>query len=362
MIKVLHVIESLEFGGAEKVVVQLANNMHDNYDISICMTKRRGSLSENINDDIIQYCLNAAEGNDYKVIFQLARILKDNKFDVIHIHNWSVYIEAVIAAKISGTRKIIHTVHGPYMKYKDNIRAKIKKHIRHTIERFLSIYVTQFVAVSEAIKKYMVNDMHLNPSKIKVIHNGVKGIDLSKKSMPSNSSTIRFVMVGRLATIKNHLLVLQAFKELVPSMDIELTIVGDGPEAMNLMSYVNENDLSQSICFLGFRNDVEDILVDKDVFLLTSHYEGISIALLESMSLSIPSIATRVGGMSEVVVDGTTGLLIDDNDKAGLILAIKKLVNNPDVIRKMGACAYDLFIKEFNEDTVIKEYALIYGK
>ena len=362
MTNILHIIESLEFGGAEKVVVQLANRFSESHDVAICTTKRRGELCDSVNPGVKQFCLEAAEGNDYSVINKLVSVIKQNNIDIIHIHNWGVYIEAVLAAKRAGVMKVIHTVHGPYIDYADDLKSKLKKFIRHAAERFLSKYVSIFVPVSYSIQSYVENEIGIKPSKIHVIHNGVKGLNISKKKNSLSDKSIRLVMVGRVASIKNHKLMLDALKDLVTNnVEVFLTIAGDGPEFENIKHYADENDLNKYVEFLGFRDDIESILSDKDVFLLTSNYEGISIALLESMSMGLPTIATRVGGIPETVMHEKTGLLIQAGDKHELIDAIMRLLSNPILREQMGKMAYKNFMEKFNEDNLIKQYSQLYN-
>lgn len=362
MKNVLHVIESLEFGGAEKVVVQLANRFSETYNVTICITKRRGELCDAVNQKVKQVCLFGSEGNDFSVIGKLVAVIKENAVDVVHIHNWSVYIETVLAARIAGVKDVILTVHGPYIDYTNDNKSRLKKYIRHTIERFLSRYVSYFVPVSCAIKGYIESEIGINSSKIQVIHNGVKALNVKNRRIQPSTGSIKLVMIGRIAIIKNHKLMLDALNDLVGNnIDVFLTIAGDGPELECIKKYADDNHLNKYIDFLGFRNDIENILSDKDIFILTSNYEGISIALLESMSMGMPAIATRVGGVPETIVHEKTGLLIKAGDKEALVESIMCLSSNTELRVEMGTLAYDYFLKEFTEDKVIEQYNKLYN-
>ena len=360
---ILHVIESLEFGGAEQVVIQLANRFaaDDNNNVSICTTKRIGELIMTVNPEVSLFHLNGKEGNDFSIIWKLKTLICRNNIEILHIHNWGVYVEAIIAAKFSGICKIIHTVHGPYRSYNNYIVEHAKIFIRHRIEKILSIFVYKFVAVSDAIKDYMICDIGINSKKIVVVRNGVRALKRQINHTNNESTILKLVSVGRIAKIKNHRFMLDGLKLVSSSnINIKLTIVGDGPELNNIRDYTHELELDPSVDFLGFRSDIETILEDKDVFIMTSEYEGISIALLEAMRVGLPAIATRVGGIPETVIDGKTGILVKPKDTAALASAIEMMFNNKQIRRSMGQKAYEHFMAEFNEDIVIEKYKYIY--
>ena len=361
MKNILHIIESLEFGGAEKVVLQLANGMSvdGNYNVGICITKREGELLKKLNDNITVFSLNSKDGNNYSTVTKIKNIIIKNNIDVVHIHNWGVFIESTIASKLSGASKVIHTVHGPYISYTRGIKATLKIYIRHMIERFLSRYIDQFISVSDSIRNYMVNDIGINKNKIKVIHNGIAGLNL-KTSKLSEPKIINLVSVGRVAKIKNHQLLLNALKMIESKINFHLTIVGDGPELNNIKEQCNKLLLNENISFLGFRTDIDEILTNMDICVVTSDYEGISIAILEAMSIGMPVIASSVGGNPETVADGKSGILFPKDDESALVEALIKLSKSATLRELMGESGYQRFIKHFHQDNVFKQYSLIY--
>jgi glycosyltransferase involved in cell wall biosynthesis len=357
---ILHIIESLEFGGAEKVVLQLANGMSKKANVSICVTKREGDLLSDVNDDVVVHALNSREGNDYSVISKIARIIKDNNIDVVHGHNWSVFIEAALASKYAGVDRFVHTIHGPYMSYDETILSKLKIYLRHVIERILSLFVYRFISVSDSIKNYMSNQIGINEKRIQTIHNGIKGL-LKKDRTDVSENTINLISVGRVAKIKNHKLLLDALKIASENIDLHLTVVGDGPELENIKKQADDLSLNEKIDFLGFRTDIDDILKNMDICVVTSDYEGISIAILESMSVGLPVIATSVGGNPETVVDNETGILIGKGDKDALALALIKMASDESLRKSMGEAGNKRFYNAFHEDNVLEQYSAVYG-
>jgi glycosyltransferase involved in cell wall biosynthesis len=208
---ILHVIESLEFGGAEKVVVHLANRLIENNQISICLTKREGPLVTELDQNIKVYFLDAGEGNNWSIPRQIKNIVTENAVDVIHSHNWSVYLETSIAALLLPKVRLIHTIHGKYMSYGSGLASVLKIKIRHFLEFILSQRSFKIISVSDSIKKYIGREIGIWDKKCMTIRNGIKPIAFLDKTKVTQSTT-RFVTVGRLARVKNQKLMILAFE------------------------------------------------------------------------------------------------------------------------------------------------------
>lgn len=355
----MHLIESLEFGGAEKVVVHLANKLSLDNKVSICLTKRKGELISELNKNIDVYCLDSPEGNDFSLPKKIRSLIKEKKVDILNSHDWGVFIESAMAIRKSQNVKFIHTVHGPYTSYSKGLKSIIKIKLRHIAERHLSKYVYRIVTVSDSIKNYVKNDIHINEAIINTIHNGID--DIGENLTRNTNENIKLVAVGRLAKVKNYTLLLNSLAEVVKKHSgFHLTIVGDGPEKNNLIKHCNLIGLNKQVTFLGFRKDVKDILAENDVFMMSSNYEGVSIALLESMSLSMPAIATSVGGIPETINDKSTGYLVPNNDVTLYAEKIIKMLEDPASIPLMGKNARKYFLNEFNSDVVLSKYRKLY--
>jgi len=359
--RILHVIESLEFGGAEKIVISLANSMADMHEIAICCLKRIGALGPEVDRRINVFCLNKGEGNDYLLPFRLARLIRRDAHDVVHTHNWGVFLEGGLAGVLARTPMLIHSVHGPYTAYSDTLSSRIKISLRHFLERLLSRRFHRITAVSDAIREYIVREIRIDPGSVVTVHNGIP-VDDNLPSGKTGTKDIAFITVGRLAEIKNHLLMVRAFHEaLKEGADARLIIVGDGPERASIESFLRTNRLEGKVTLLGFRSDVGELLRGADVFILTSRYEGISVALLEAMRAGLPVIATRVGGIPETVRDGKTGLLVGQDDLPGLVQAMRRLAQSQELRREMGRRGRDFLLEEFSLTVMSARYSKIYA-
>lgn len=359
--RILHIIESLEFGGAEKIVISLANSMAGMHEVAICCLKRIGALGPEVDRRIKVFCLNKGEGNDYVLPFRLARLIRRHGHDIVHTHNWGVFLEGGLAGVFARTPVLIHSVHGPYAAYSGTLSSRIKIALRHFLERLLSRRFHRITAVSDAIREYIVREIGIDPGRVVTVHNGIP-VDDSIPATKTGGDEVTLIAVGRLAEIKNHMLMVRAFHEaLKEGATARLIIVGDGPERPSIENFLRTNRLEDKVKLLGFRSDIVELLRGADVFILTSRYEGISVALLEAMRAGLPVIATRVGGVPETVRDGKTGLLVGQDDLQGLVQAMRTLVQSGELRREMGRRGRDFLIEEFSLAVMNSRYTNIYA-
>lgn len=370
-IRILHIIETLDVGGAETVVANIVNNTSPPFRADICCLVRSGPVAARIRPDVeIVELGKAVEGNDYRIPFRLARILRSRKIDIAQSHDWGTLLETVTAAALAGTIAI-HMAHGPTIHYSSTDRwGPLKKTIRRKMERLASMKLHRAIAVSEIVRRELVEDIGIPVGKVVLIRNGIDLTpvplgDLAAKRMQLGLSAddILLLAVGRLAEIKNYPLLLEALAGAVQQAPaLKLAMVGDGPERAKLESLVPRFGLSGRVHFLGERKDVRDWLALGHVFVLPSVYEGISIALLEAMAASLPVVVTRVGGNPEVVVDGENGFLVESGDAAGLAHALVALARDMALRERMGLAARACVETEFDLKNVVRRYENIYLK
>jgi len=361
--RVLHVIESLDFGGAEKVVISIANAMAGKHAVEICCLKHVGSLGNDVDRRIRVFCMNKKEGNDFILPLRLARLLRQGRYDVVHTHNWGSFLEGGLAGILAGTAVLIHTVHGPYTEYTSSRLSAMKLALRHFLERWVSRRFRRIVAVSDSIKDYIAESIGIPASLLKTIHNGIpirRSDDTVKVS--HHAGAVRFITVGRLAAIKNHAMMLAAFAELLKRHPhAHLTIVGDGPERAAIEGLISGYGITGNVSLAGFQSEVSPFLEQADVFLLTSNYEGISIALLEAMRAGLPAICTAVGGIPETVTDAESGILVPAGDLGALTAAMSELASSPQKREQFGESGRKRFSSEFSLDTMVSRYDSLYG-
>ncbi|MEP7155929.1 MAG: glycosyltransferase [Betaproteobacteria bacterium] len=355
--RVMQLIESLEFGGAEKVVIDLANELATRHDVSICCIKRLGPLATDVDRRIQVHCLHKGEGNDFFLAFRLARLLRKHRIEVMHVHNWGAFLECALAALLARTRVRIHSVHGPYPHYGADWRSRTKLAARHFLERMFATGFTKIVTVSDSIQAYLRDDIRVAASRITTIHNGIR---IATPVVPRPAGgMVSCITVGRLARIKNHDMMIRAFHE-AGLHGARLYLIGDGPEREKLALLVEELGIADRVEFCGFRHDIAEQLARNDIFLMSSDYEGISIAVLEAMRASLPIIGTLVGGMAETINDGDNGILVPPRNVAAMAAALSKLAQSPAERQRMGQSGRRYLEAEFSIVTMVRRYEQLY--
>lgn len=358
--KILHIIESLECGGAEKVLINLANEQSKSDNVYICCVKREGELIGEVSNRIKVLSLNNREGNDIFLPKKLRTLISENKIDVVHSHNWGLYLDCILSVIISKDVKLVHTVHGPYIPYGNSLMSFIKKYIRKTLEVLLTYRVCKIITVSNLLSPYVNKHLLIHQNKIITIKNGINNIEPKSEKYIDNGLT-KFITVGRLTDIKNQKMMIEAFSQsLGENKKLFLEIIGDGELRDELEEQVKRLRIEDSVKFLGYRNDIEQLVNKSDIFILSSNYEGISISVLEAMRSSLPIISTDVGGVSETVKDGINGILVEKNNTQEMSDAILKLSNNKKLIESMGEASFVLFNDNFTLDKMSSSYNEVY--
>ena len=219
----------------------------------------------------------------------------------------------------------------------------------------------KIVAISESVGSFLKDYFKVDFSKIEVIGNG---IDLNLFSSFRKAETGKRLVLGtiaRLDKIKGHIYLLKALKEMKDNgRDLpDLILVGDGPERMNLESYIKENGLD-NVVLVGEAVEVGKYLKKMDVFVLPSLSEGLGIAVIEAIAAGKPVIAGNVGGIKELVRDGETGILVTPGDEKALRAAIERIIDNRGELEKMKSASAQ-WLEENRERFDIKEVSKRYS-
>ena len=355
--KVLHVIETLDFGGAEKVVVDLVSATQGRCEPAICCVKHSGELAQRLDPGVRVFSLNSGEGNNFSVPWKVKRLVQQHGFQVIHSHLWGVFLESALAARLTGV-PLVHTVHGNYAGYAAHWKARAKLALRHSLERRAARWHRRIVAVSDSIRGYVVEQIGIDAALVETVHNGIDTRPLPGAVRQGNT----FISVGRMVGVKNQSMMIRAFAQVLDQRpDARLQLVGDGPDRAYLQTLVTTLGVSSSVEFLGFRHDVAELLAGADVYLMSSHYEGVSIAILEAMRAELPTVGTRVGGVPETVKHGHSGLLVADNDEVAFAQAMLGLLQDGSRRLAMGHAAAQTQREAFSLESAAQRYVQLYA-
>jgi len=358
--KILQVVLNLKYGGLEKLVIQLSEQLiKDGYETEIVCLEERGDIAiEAQGKGIKVYCLEKKHGFDYGLIFKLGSLIKKSKANIVHTHNTSALIYGSFAARLAGVPSI-------------NTRHSRRDEKIHSFIWNLNKYV---VMVSKDTKDYVMKFNRINKKKAEVVYNGINvdamGIDYSedfkmkkRKELGLRQDSFILGNIGRLVLDKDQATLIKAFRKLIKrKFNGELVIVGDGPLREKLVKLIEEYGLQQYVKLLGFRDDIPEILSIFDVYVLSSIREGVSLTLLEAMAASKPVIATQVGGNPEVVVEKETGHLVPCGFPERIESAVSRLYVNRDLAEKMAIAGKKRVENMFSLKHMTDGYKSLYEK
>lgn len=298
----------------------------------------------------IEY-LSKKPGLDFSIISKIKKILKRENPDVIHTHRY-VMQYAIPAALLTRIPVRVHTVHNVAQKENDRmarIVAKVFYKYCHVIP----------VALSDEIKLTILDEYSLPSEKVPVILNG---IDLSKcipKTSYEISDKIKILHIGRFSEQKNHKGLIQAFKLFHERYsDSELLLIGEGDLLCSIERLVKDNQLQESVKFLGLKKNVYTYLHDADIFILPSIYEGMPMTLIEAMGTGLPIIATKVGGVPDMINNAENGMLCN-LDTMSIFEQLCTLLEKQELRKHCGMAALKT-ANNYSSEKMAEKYLTIY--
>lgn len=365
MKKLLYLIESDDPGGAENVTLALTKHFRHQYHIVIGCLWRGWIYNQLIAIGLDPIVIPTDSGPvDFKLLHHLIRLIKRERISLIHSHLFDINFYSSVAGKIA---KVPHLctehgdIHHPLKTSKKNlIKAKI-----------LSLCSDKIVFVSKYTKTAFCNISKLPKGKSAVIYNGIelcnfgKSIDIKKKKIQLGLRLEDPVVgsVGSLYPVKGQIYLLKAAKKLLQKFpNVKIIIIGRGELENKLKEEAKNLNITDHVLFLGFREDTHELLKAMDVFVLPSLSEAMPLALIEAMACGLPTIASNVGGISEVIDDGLTGFIIPPADPEALADRITYLLENPQCAIEIGKKALQKVKANFDLQTMIKNYSSIYDE
>ncbi|WP_036487783.1 glycosyltransferase family 4 protein [Myxosarcina sp. GI1] len=248
--------------------------------------------------------------------------------ELISTHSSKTGILGRLAAKITKT-PCIFTAHG--WSFTSGV-PEPSRTIYQTIEQLAAPLADKIICVSECDRQIGIQS-GMNPERLVTIHNGMKDLDRTFIARHNTTSTIKIVMVARFSKQKDHLTLIEAFKDIPQA---ELLLVGDGEKLAEVKAYIHQIGISEKAKILGFCENVEEILAQAHIFALISNWEGLPRTIIEAMRGGLPVVASDVGGVAELVVDGVTGYLIPRQDTNTLHQRLANLVSDAALRETMG--------------------------
>jgi len=245
-------------------------------------------------------------------------------------------------------------------------KGSLARYLLALAERLAAKVTKKIVCVSEHDKELALRFCVAPEQKLIVIHNGMEptlyiNADGSKVrfELGLKEDEILITMVARFVPQKDHDTLLRALGFL-PESGFKVAFVGGGGREIFFRKKAGELGLRDNVIFLGERRDVPQILAASDIFVLSSNWEGLPRSIIEAMMAGLPVVATKVGGVPELVEDGVTGFLVPPKDPGALTEALQKLIADPELRRRMGEAGREKALQEFTLDRMLRETEKVY--
>ena len=382
-IKVLRVIARLNVGGPALHVAYLTAGLADRgYETTLVAgTIARGEESmafvadaEGVHvetlDDLSR---KISPVRDLRAMLRLAQLIRRERPTILHTHTAKAGAVGRIAALLAGGARppiVVHTFHGHVLR---GYFGRITTFGFRTLERWLARTTTALIAVSPEVRDDLVA-LHVAPaSKFTVVR---LGIDLgrrvdnddaqrreSRRQMGLHEDAFVVGWVGRMTAVKRTESVVRALQKLVErGVDAYAVLVGDGPDRERLERHAHELGVIKRCLFLGYQVDVAPFYDAIDVLLLPSINEGTPVSVIESLAASRPVVATRVGGIPDVVRDGVDGFLVDSDDPDALAAPLAELAADPERRARMGEAGRARVVERYAVGRLVDDIDRLYRK
>jgi glycosyltransferase involved in cell wall biosynthesis len=332
--RILFVVTLAETGGAQTYVASLLAPLADRFDVAVA-AHGDGPLRDAARAAGVRFVplrqvrRPLSLWRDVLGLLELLALLRREQPHIVHVNSAKASALGRLAAALARVPIRVYTVHG----WAFRAHGWPASALYRWAERLLRPLTTVTVCVADSERRAGLAAHTCEERTTVVIRNGVD--PGSFRPGVAHSRRPRLVTVGRLQAPKDAVTLVRALAAL-RGRPFEAVLVGDGPDRPAVEEEVRRLGLEPAVELLGERDDVPELLGTADVFVLSSHSEGLPLSILEAMAAGLPVVASNVGGVSEVVVDGDTGLLVPPGDAQSLAAAIERLLEDPPLCRRLG--------------------------
>jgi len=320
-------------GGAQVHVKDLATALQaDNHKVLV-LTGEQGVYNQHLEragiesvacKDLQKQISPVADGKSLRYILHIINLFKP---DLIAAHSSKTGILGRLASQITKI-PCIFTAHG--WSFTTGI-PEPNRSIFRWLEKLTAPLADKIICVSEYDRQIGLK-ARMGSEQLLTIHNGMKDIPSALKADPGRAKPVKIAMVARFDRQKDHATLIEAFRDL----NAELVLIGDGPSLNKTRDRVEKLGLSDRVSFLGFRQDIAEILAEVQIYALISHWEGLPCTIIEAMRAGLPVVASDVGGVKEIVIEGQTGYVVPRGDVATLKNRLNYLLGNEQARISMG--------------------------
>lgn len=359
-LKVLEIIGDATLAGAPRHLLTLLENFnYEKFEIFvICPPGPLAGEIKILKESVNLYIVPMHSKFDLKAISEIRSEIRHIRPDLIHVHGTRAGSLGRIAS-IGLKYPLIYTEHLWTKDY--HLSSHLENILQITALWFLDMFTTLNIAVSQAVKDFMVGSQVSRPDKITVIYNAIK--PSKKKAKIFSQENVTLGTVGTLNNQKGVQYLILAMPRILKEFPrTKLVVVGEGFYKDHLKELVRKTKLNRSVIFTGFVKDIVEEMINFDIYVQPSISESFGLAIVQAMDLGLPVVATNTGGIPEVVTTGKSGLLVEAKNSLALTEAILTLIRDQDKAKRMGKLGEEEAKIKFNLEDMIGETEGIYEK
>lgn len=363
---VLYFSNALTRGGAEEHIATLLRGLDRRQfrPLLVCTSEVAGQLRSDLPGDVELIPLRLRKPGHLAAALRLARIIREHRIDILHSH---LFYGSLFASPIGWLCRVPLIIETPHVR--EQWRQGWFKS-RFIVDRLVGRFVHQYIAVSDANARYLIEEKRLPARKITVIHNGcdIERFDPNRRPPSGLRQSLGFgpvdpvlVVAGRLEPQKGHRVLLDALPAVLHGFpQARLVCVGSGSLSSELEARVRELGLGDSIRFVGHQSNIPDWLALAELTILPSFYEGLPLVAIESLAAGRPVVATAVDGTPEIVVDEETGVTVPPGDAPALARAICRLLGDPMLRKRLAGRGREWVLERFSAEQQVRRTEILY--
>ena len=376
---VLHLVHGLGMGGAEVALFYYIKALGmEEYDHYVYCFGPDGPVRERIESLGVPVFMGKRDSIKQPIrfaislfsLFQNLMVLIESKhIQVIQSHSGQANQLAVAIGRLAGI-PAFPTVHSTMAFINKGSRWDLRVYLKKVVDGFIYRMAYRVLVVSQEIKDIVLKTYGLKDNKVLVLKNGIIWEDSSvvpvelKNEFPMLENKLKLLAVGRLVPLKGFDILVRAVAEAVNQgmQDLLVLVAGDGEERVRLEGLIRDLELDSYIKLIGLRHDVIALMKSSDLFVMSSLYEGLSIAMIEAMACGLPIIASAAPGIKDFIKNEQNGLLFPVQDHKALAQRILRLVNDEDMRTRLSRGARESFEKEYDMRRNIKSLDMLFRK
>ena len=358
---ILHIIDTTGPGGAETVFLQVAEGMRRRGWPARTVVVGPGWVLDSVHRLGLPVDVVPTRGRlDWAYLQGLRRVVRRHGIALIHAHLFSPAVYGSLVGALTGV-PVVATFHG----LSDAQAGGVTRTLRHRLIRRQA----SMVCVSESLREALVRAGFGRRESIRVIHNGVSVPEFAhgeghavREDHGVPDDGILVGAVGNLREPKDFPTLIRAAAQLAGDRRLHFAIVGERAEPLygELCRLRDELGLRDRLAFWGFRSDVPAVMKAFDVLVISSSSEGFSLAAIQAMAAGTPVVATRSGGPEQIISDGESGLLVPTGDPAALAGAVRRLIEEPELGRRLADRAAGEVVARFSLEATLDAYERLY--